>query len=196
MPANRASVNRINKRKDVGSFLRASREAFFFFQPDIYVGSELWFKQLTRVINVPPKQGLAWRDTHQALLSLSTHQTPISSASKGLKGPELWYSPGLKSSGLLSESWDSTTSVNRNSKGIFTSGWSEKEMRPNIEKLVGIHWKATSTIYKAEGTAFQRQMKEESLSACPPGANHPGLARRPRPRVLEGHKQRGWREVI
>lgn len=30
--------------------------------------------------------------------------------------------------------------------------------------------------YKPEGSAFQRKMEEESLSAWPPGANHQGLA--------------------
>ena len=53
----------------------------------------------------------------------------------------------------------------RQTKGIFLSSLSDKEMRQIIEKLMSVRRRATNLIYQPEGTAFRGKMKETGLPA-------------------------------
>lgn len=77
----------------------------------------------------------------------------------------------MKRSTLFTVSRDPLTFISVHSnrdkqKGfILLSSLNDKEMRQIIEKLMGIHRRATNMIYQPEGTAFRGKMKETSLPA-------------------------------
>ena len=129
-----------------------------------------------------PQGKLVGWNTYYLFLSLQTHRSPINTVgphpSKRVKDKRLGDASVLGAGEcLVAEEVHFVCckqrfyfhhlllQQQRQTKGIFLSSQSDKEMRQIIEKPIGIHLRATNLIDQPEGTAFRGKMKERSLPA-------------------------------